>query len=86
MHKAATIVSIRGMFYRKDANVERLIFPDWKPKTVFGVPFHLIDPQGDRVNNVILLHGPQGKFPPQMPKSVRLPCNTPAKPSIFLVA
>src|SRR5262249_51452295 len=48
-------------------------------KTFAGVPFHLVDPQGDRVRNVVLLYGPQGSLPPKMPKSVILPCNTPAK-------
>src|SRR5262249_18282010 len=77
--KAATIVSTRGMFYSPDAVVERLIFEDWSPKTFEGVPFHLVDPQGDRVPNVILLNGPNGTIPPKMPKAVRLPCNAPAK-------
>ena len=58
------------MFYSEDARRERLIFKDWGPKTFEGVPFHLVDPQGDRVPNVILLYGPQGKLPPKMPKSV----------------
>ncbi len=39
----------------------------------------LVDPQGDRVKNAILLHGPQGTLPPKMPKSVSLPCNAPAQ-------
>ena len=79
LDKVATAVSTRGMFYSEDARGERLVFDDWKPKTFEGVPFHLVDPQGERVPNVILLHGPQGKLPPKMPKSVELPCNTPAK-------
>jgi putative heme-binding domain-containing protein len=77
--KVATITSVRGMFYSEDAQAERLVFPDWLPKTVEGVPFHLVDPQEGRVPNVILLYGPQGKNPPQMPRSVRLPVNQPAK-------
>lgn len=31
------------------------------------------------MRNVILLYGPQGEIPPKMPRSVRLPCNAPAK-------
>lgn len=77
--KVATAVSTRGMFNREDSTVERLAFEDWKPKTVDGVPFHLVDPQGDRTPNVLLLHGPQGTFPPRMPKTVRIPCNAPAR-------
>ena len=34
--------------------------------------------------NVVLLNGPNGKFPPKMPKSVTLPCNAPAKAIHFL--
>ncbi|MBX6311879.1 MAG: ThuA domain-containing protein [Isosphaeraceae bacterium] len=79
LDKAATIVSTRGMFHSKDARAERLIFSDWGPKTVAGIPFRLIDPQGDRVPNVILLHGPNGTLPPTMPRSVRVPCNAPAQ-------
>jgi len=76
--KAATIVSTRGMFNNKDDRAERLIFADWSVKTFKGVPFHLVDPQGERVPNVVLLHGPHGQFPPKMPKSVKLTCNSPA--------
>lgn len=76
--KAATIVSTRGMFYGEDAEAERLIFPDWSPKMFAGVPFHLVDPHGSSRANVILLHGPNGKFPPRMPKSVELPVNSEA--------
>ncbi len=79
LDRVATVVSTRGMFYSKDAGAERLIFPDWKPKTFAGVPFVLVDPRGDRVNNAVLLYGPQGTIPPRMPRSVSLPCNTPVK-------
>jgi hypothetical protein len=43
------------------------------------VPFVLVDPQGDRVPNVVLLYGPQGSLPPRMPRSVSLPLNAPAR-------
>jgi putative heme-binding domain-containing protein len=84
LEKVATINSTRGMFYDKNANAERLIFDDWKPKTFQGVPFLLVDPRGDRLPNVVMLYGPQGKFPPTMPRSVSLPCNAPAKAIHFL--
>ncbi|MCI0461939.1 MAG: ThuA domain-containing protein [Gemmataceae bacterium] len=79
LDRVATAVSTRGMFYSEDAKGERLILGDWKPRTVEGVPFQLVDPQGERVANVILMYGPQGKLPPKMPKSVSVPCNTSAK-------
>ena len=79
LDKYATIVSTKGMFYNEKSTVERLVFPDWKPKTFDGVPFVLVDPRGDRVANVVMLHGPIGKFPPMMPRAVTLPCNTAVK-------
>lgn len=77
--KVATIVSTRGMFYDENAAAERLIFRDWGPKEFEGVPFLLVDPQGERVPNVVMLRSPNGKFPPNMPKRVGLDCNTAAK-------
>jgi putative membrane-bound dehydrogenase-like protein len=77
--KAATAVSTKGMFYDAGDQAERLVFDDWSPKTFQGVPFALVDPQGGRVPNVVLLYGPQGNFPPKMPRTVSLPCNTPAR-------
>lgn len=77
--KAATIVSTVGMFYSKEAPEQRLIFDTWGPKEVFGVPFQLIDPRNDQIPNAILLHSPQGEITQEMPKSVRVECNSPAK-------
>ena len=79
LDKVATVVTTRGMFYSETARGERLVFSDWSPKTFEGIPFVLVDPQTDRAKNAILLHGPNGAVPPRMPKSVRLPCQSPAK-------
>jgi putative heme-binding domain-containing protein len=79
LSKVASVVSTKGMFYSEDAPAERLIFPDWKPKTVDGVPFYLVDPEGERRPNAVLLYSPNGTIPPRMPKSVTLPCRSPAK-------
>src|SRR5262249_30354526 len=76
LDKVATVVSTKGMFYSEDARGERLVFDDWKPKTFDGVPFLLVDPQGEKAANAILLYSKNGKVPPKMPKSVTLPCNT----------
>ena len=84
LDKVATIVSTKGMFNSEDAGVERLIFPDWKPKIFEDVPFVLVDPQGDKTPNVIMLNGSAGNIPPKMPKSVTLPCNSTAKAIHFL--
>ncbi len=84
LDKAATVVSTRGMFYDEESPAERLIFDDWSPKEFEGVPFHLIDPRGDRVPNAVLLYGPLGKVPPRMPRSVRVPCHVAARAIHFL--
>ena len=79
LEKVATAVSTKGMFSDEKNDVERLVFPDWGPKTFQGVPFTLVDPQGSRVPNVIMLHGPLGSLPPKMPKSVSLSMGSPIK-------
>jgi hypothetical protein len=85
LNKVATAVSTKGMFYNEDARQERIVLPDWKPRVVEGVPFVFVDPQGDKAANVILLHGgPEGALSLRMPKSVSLPCQTPARAIHFL--
>jgi len=84
LRKYATIISTRGMFYDESAVVERLIFSDWSLKTFGDIPFQLVDPRGEQVANVVMLHGPLGKFPPKMPRSVTLPCHSPARQIHFL--
>jgi putative membrane-bound dehydrogenase-like protein len=79
MAKVATIASDRGMFVDKQADVERLIFSDWQPKTFNKVTFNLTDPNGGRVPNAIVLHSPNTAITQQMPKSVTIPCNGPAR-------
>ena len=84
LDRSATVVSTRGMFYDEKADAERLIFADWSPKEFDGVPFRLVDPSGDRVPNVVMLHGPMGRLPPTMPKAVTIPCGSPARAIHFL--
>jgi len=76
IQKAATASSVVGMFYNRDNLREALILDDWKPKKIEGIPFNFVDPQGGSVKNVIMLHGPNGAFAPNMPKSVMLPCES----------
>ncbi len=78
LNTAATAVSTRGLFFDEKNPGEGMIFADWSPKMVGEVPFFLIDPQGDRVPNLIMLHGPLGKLPPKLPKNVEITCNAPA--------
>lgn len=75
----ATAISTKGLFSDGDSGPDRMVFPDWKPKMFKGIPFLLVDPAGKTKANIILLNGPFGSLPPQMPKSIVLPCNTPAK-------
>jgi putative membrane-bound dehydrogenase-like protein len=77
--KAATAVSTRGMFHSLDAPGERLVFDDWTPKQVHGVPFVLVDPRGESTANVVLLQGPLGTVPPLMPREVTVPVNAPVR-------
>ena len=79
LDKVATVVTTKGMFFEDSGELERLIFPDWKPKVFEGVPFVLVDPQGDRLPNAIMLRGPHGLKAPRMPQSVTLPCHAPGK-------
>ena len=79
LEKVATAVSTKGLFYDQHAAGERLVFADWKPKTFQGVPFTLVDPQGQSVPNVVMLQGPLGYLPPTMPKSVSLTLASPVR-------
>ncbi|HJT32549.1 MAG TPA: WD40 repeat domain-containing protein [Pirellulales bacterium] len=79
----ANVVSTRGMFHGEDTD-ERLILDDWSPKIFEGVPFQLVDPQGDRVANIVMLYSPGGQIPPRMPPSVTLPCHSSARAIHFL--
>jgi len=80
----ASVVTTRGMFFDPEGEVERLVFPDWNPKMVREVPFVLVDPQEGRVPNAIMLHGPNGKVAPRMPREVEIPCDAPAVAIHFL--
>ena len=78
--KAATMPSDRGMFIRKEADVERLIFKQWGLNTYNKIPFNVIDPQGGKVANTILLYGgPNNTIPRRMPQSAEIACNGPAR-------
>jgi len=77
--KVATAVSTKNLFHDGPPGADRMIFPDWSPKTFEGVPFVLVDPQVDRVPNIILLNGPLGTLPPKMPKQVVVTCNMTVK-------
>ena len=79
LDKVATVVTTKGMFYDEKSTFERIAFKDWLPKEHAGVPFSLVDPRGEAVKNGVLLYSPNGITPQKMPKTVTIPCNTPAK-------
>ncbi len=79
LDRYATAVSTKGLFSNDDNGPDRMIFGDWAPKIFKDIPFLLTDPRGRSVPNIILLYGPRGPLPPQMPKSVALPVNSAAK-------
>jgi putative heme-binding domain-containing protein len=79
LRRVATASSAEGLFTSKSNSREVLVFSDWSPKQVGNVPFHVVDPLGGRVANVVLLYAPDGTFPPRMPRDVSLPVNSAAK-------
>jgi hypothetical protein len=79
LDRYATAISTKGLFGEGDNGPDRMVFSDWQPKMLNNVPYLLTDPKGKSRANIILLNGPNGTMPPKMPKSVVLPCNTPAK-------
>jgi hypothetical protein len=78
LRKVASACSTVPMFYGVSP-VERLDFGTWEARLFESVPFSLIDPQQDRVNNCVMLFGPLGELPPKMPKAVDLPVGGPVK-------
>jgi putative membrane-bound dehydrogenase-like protein len=84
LDQVATVTTAKGMFFGEEGTSERLIFPDWKPKTFNSVPFLLMDPQGGKVKNAVMLNGPQGQKAPHMPTAVKIACAAPVKTLHFL--
>jgi uncharacterized protein len=79
LRKVATVTTTKPLVSETGPNPSRLAFEDWGPKVVDGVPFALVDPQGDRVPNAVMLRSTFGTIPPKMPKEVSLPVNATAR-------
>ncbi|XZE53657.1 PVC-type heme-binding CxxCH protein [Planctomycetaceae bacterium SH139] len=77
LRAAATLPSDRPMFYGAEGEV--MLLDDWGPRQVEGVPFSIIKPNNGRVANLVMLYGPNGQIPPELPKSVEFPVNSTAK-------
>lgn len=52
---------------------ETMISSDWKSRKVENVPFQLINPEGIKVPNALLLHGTVGDFAPKLPRKIEIP-------------
>ena len=63
LRKAATIVSTAGMFYDENAEIERLVFPDWSPKTSTACRSRSSTPRGPRSQRRPALRS-RGQVPP----------------------
>ena len=72
--KVASKVSTKGMFSNSDNGPDRLIFRQWGMHEFNGIPFQLIDPQGDSRANALVLNAPHPGVT-NMPKEVSIPCN-----------
>ena len=83
VRKVATTTTTKGMLSDSVEDAARLVFEDWGPKLVDGVPFVLVDPQGDQCPTRSCCMARSGMFR-KMPKSVSLPLNTTAKAIHFL--
>ncbi len=79
LRKVATVITTKPLVSDTSPNPARLVFEDWSPKVFNGVPFALVDPQGDRVPNAVMLRSTFGTIPPKMPNEVSLPVNATAK-------
>jgi len=75
LREVANSVTTRGMFQDEALDWERLIFADWSPKEFAGVPFQLLDPQGSRAPNAVVLYSPRGKVCRELPRQAKVACN-----------
>lgn len=79
LDRFATAISTKSLFSNSgDNGADMMVFANWEPKMFKDVPYVLTDPSGKSRPNIVLLNGPNGTLPPQMPKSVTLPCGTSA--------
>ncbi len=61
------------MFNATASDIETMVLPEWKSLTIENVEFSLVDPEGKRVPNAIVLHGTIGAFSPNLPRRVEIP-------------
>lgn len=81
--KVATISSASRLFSGDD-DAEKIVFGRWGAQVIDGVVFDVLDADGGRNKNAILLNSPKGKISAQMPKCVSVPCKSDAAKLHFL--
>jgi len=81
--KVATISTASRLFTGED-DAEKLVFGRWGPQPFEGVVFDVLDADGGKNKNAILLQSPKGKVCAQMPKNVSVPCKSDAAQLHFL--
>ena len=80
--RVGTATTDRPLF--NNSQDERYVLTAWGRREVNGVPFHLADPQGGRVKNVVLLNSTRGDQSAAAPAAVAVPVNRTAGAIHFL--
>ena len=75
--QATTAVTTQGMYLGAQSVIDRLVLKDWNSRQVGDVPFTLIDPQGTRVANAVVLYTRHTDAAKKYPQTVTVPCNSP---------
>ncbi|MCS7468735.1 ThuA domain-containing protein [Stieleria sp. ICT_E10.1] len=71
---AATINSKKGLPGFRGRPGDEFVLDSYGRVEVEGVPFELVDPQGDRIANIIGLQRQSSRFPSTLPESASLDC------------
>jgi putative membrane-bound dehydrogenase-like protein len=70
----ATINSEKGLPGFRGRPGDKFVLDAYGRVEVEGIPFELVDPQGDRVANIIGLQRQSSRFPSTLPQSVSIDC------------
>ncbi|WP_372715480.1 PVC-type heme-binding CxxCH protein [Novipirellula sp.] len=70
----ATVNSGKGLPGFRGRPGDKFVLDSYGRVEVEGVPFELVDPQGDRIANIIGLQSKSSRFPSTLPESVSIDC------------
>lgn len=70
----ATLNSEKGLPGLRGRPGDKFVLDTYGRVEVEGVPFELVDPQGDRIANIIGLQSQSSRFPSTLPESVSIDC------------